>query len=264
MKRLYITAALLCIGILVGTGATANAASSSGYVNQTDINVMDSAYKKVNDLFEETNKETATVESVAVKAGTASTALRLVEMHNFSTELGDDYVTQAEKLKTTVKALRERIDAIETTLNSGDETAINAYFDALSLDAKAYDDQIGALNESVDEVNTATGNNYLWLTIAAGVISVAVFAWVFATKSPSDKELLKAKRAIAFASLAPLVGALITYLSFKFADATGGSYVIAWGPVIIGVVVLIRVVVNYFQLKKSHSQLPQAPSDPIV
>lgn len=255
MKQLYkfIAALTLVASVLVAPVATAQ----SGYVNQADIDILDAATKAFTAFTDEVGNDSATVESVGVKATAASSALQQVVDHNFSTDLGSEYTTEAAALKTEAASLKTEVNKVTDVLNTQDETQINAYFDGLEASATRFDNQVDKLNKAVDVSNNATGIGYLWLVIATAVVSAAAFAWSFALKKEETPEAGALRKQVAFTSLAPLAGALITYVTFLFADQLGGSYFIAYGPVLFGGIVFVQAIIRYFQL----SRQPVAPAE---
>lgn len=254
MKHLYgfVTALTLVASLL----AAPISAATSGYVNQSDIDVLDEATTSFIAFTDEVGSDSSTIESVDTKASAASSALQQVVDHSFSTELGDQYTTEASTLKSEASNLKTEVDRVTDVLNTQDEAQITAYFDGLEVAATRFDDQVSKLNNAVDSSNNATGIGYLWLVIVTAVISIAAFVWSFAVKKQESLEARQHRKQVAYTSLAPLAGALITYVTFLFADQLGGSYFIAYGPVLFGGVVFIQAIVRYLQVSKQ----PAAPA----
>lgn len=251
MKKLYgFIAALTLVASVIAAPITA-AASSSGYINQADIDVLDTASKAFEEFAAETNSSSATIESVEAKAATATTALGKVEGHTFSSDLGTQYTAEAATLKTEASNLKTEVAKVTGVLNTGDETQINEYFDGLNAAATRFDNQIGKLNAAVDESNNTKGTGYLWLVIITAILAAGMFVWAFLLDKKAVPQLTKARRAVAYTSLAPLAGAAITYVTFIFADQLGGSYFIAYGPVLFGAVILVQALINYLKLAKA-------------
>lgn len=255
MKHTLLTLGAILTAVVFGSSA----AGAQGYVNQVDVDATNRVYTSVSAFFDETNDSSSTPESVVSKATAASSSLDSLIAHSFSTKLGDTYVKEADNLKDAAKSLQAKINGVSAAIDTQDEATITAYFEGLSAEAKAFDVQIEKLNASVEEANTSMGTGYLWMVIAAGAIAAAAFGWAFGTKKPTDKDALKAKRTIAYASLAPLAGALITYISFMAADSTGGGYLIAWGPIVVGVIIMIRSVMNYISVTKGKTPPAATP-----
>lgn len=249
MRRFYTLLAAVVVAAALGYAP----AQAEGYVNQADVDTIDKALEVYSAFAKETGNNASTADSVKAKAALAATEFGVVASHSFATGLGDAYTREAAALKQEATALKAQLDKAPTVIGVGDEAAVNAYLDGLDAAAAKFDTQMGKLNGAVDESNNATGNNYLWMVIAAAVLTAGAFVWAFVLskqKQLSD-QLGKARKGIAYASLAPLAGALITYVSYMFADKLGGSYIIAYGPVVFGVIILAQAVVNYVKLVKS-------------
>ena len=95
------------------------------------------------------------------------------------------------------------------------------------------------------------------MTIVAAVIAAGSFVWFAIGRGKQlSPSLLAARKSVAFSSLAPLIGAVITYATFILASNTGGTYTIAYGLILIGSVVYILSVVQYINLAKKTPAVP--------
>jgi hypothetical protein len=248
MKQLYrFIAALTLVASVI---AAPISAAQSGYVNQSDIDVLDKAISAFTDFVDEVGSDSASIESVDAKALAASTALQQVADHQFSTDLGEQYSTEAVALKSEAQTLKTEVGKVTSVLQVGDEAQITAYFDDLEASATRFENQVDKLNTAVDTSNNATGMGYLWLVIATAILSAAAFVWSFVLKKEEAPEARNLRRLVAYTSLAPFAGALITYITFLFADQLGGSYFIAYGPVLFGGIIFVQAVVRYFQVAR--------------
>lgn len=225
---------------------------ATGYVNQADVDIIDQATNVYKGFADEVSNSNASRDSIRAKAALAATAFANVANHNFSTSLGDKYTQEATVLKQQAEALKGQLDKAPGIFDTGDEATVNKYLQDVDLAATKFDNQMNHVNDAVGESNSAKGNNYLWLVVVAGIVSAGAFAWAFVLSKQKQlsQQLLQARKGIAFASLAPLAGALITYVSYMFADKLGGSYVIAYGPVLVGAFVLVQAIANYAKLAK--------------
>lgn len=260
MKKYILAAAVLVLGI--GATGLAPHASAAGYSNQTDIDETVKVHESLTAFVDETNDPTATTVSLKSKAGSASDAVAGLIQHDFSTNVGKKYTEAAGALKEAAQSLKQAIDGLGTALDSHDQNTIQAAFGNLENKLTAYDDQMEVLNNSVESSNSSIGNTYLYLLIATVIIAGVAFAWAFSGKTTTD-QLKKAKRAVAYSALAPVAGAAITYVSFLFAEKTSGTYWIAWGPVVIGVIVMIRYIGEYLKLKKTTSSTADQTTSPV-
>lgn len=190
-------------------------AHASGYVNQADIDAIDTATMAYTSFIDETNKASATLESVTAKANEAAQAFDKLTQYTFSTDLGSAYVTEATTLKNEAGALRDKIREFSAVAATGNKEKLDTYFTELKNEAIKFDNQIDKVNNAVDDSNKSVGGGYLWLVIGTALISAGAFVWAFllGKKTVQSKpQLEKPRRVIAYASLAPLAGALITYL----------------------------------------------------
>ena len=102
---------------------------------------------------------------------------------------------------------------------------------------------------------------FLLVTIAAAAMAVGSFVWFAIGRGKQlSPSLLAARKSVAFSSLAPLVGAVVTYATFILASNTGGTYTIAYGLILVGSAVYIISVVQYITLARKTSAVPPVQS----
>lgn len=228
---------------------------ASGYVNQADVAMIDSALSAYTE-FAEATSDSDFVESPRLaksKASLAAEYMRVLSNHPFSKRLGSKYIQESEVLKSKAKVMGEKLSQFDDVIDKPEKAKLIAYFKDVNQQAKQLDDQIDKLNEAVAESNTSAGAGYLWATIASAVLAVGAFIWAFGfgkKDAAKSKELVKARHQVAYVSLAPLAGAAITYGSFMFAEQLNGSYVVAYGPMLFGAIFLVKAIANYVNLSK--------------
>ncbi len=90
------------------------------------------------------------------------------------------------------------------------------------------------------------------MTIAAAAMAAGSFVWfaIGRSKQPSP-DLLAARKAVAFSSLIPLVGAVITYATFMLASNAGGTYTVAYGLILIGLAAYVSSILRYIILARN-------------
>lgn len=245
MKRIliYIGAVVATIGLLSAPTAPAAQAVSSGYVNASDIEIIQTALEAHSELAQAVNSSTSQVE-IEMAISKATSAFDSVANHSFSTKLGKKYTEESIVLQDKARTISEEINGLTGAIESGDEATVQAQLDQIDTATTEFENQIDVVNGAVEESNSTQGNNYLWMLAVAGILAVASFVWAFRSEE-KDRKVIKARRTVAYASLAPLAGAAITYVSFMFADKLGGTYMIAWGPMLIGVAIWARTIVDY-------------------
>jgi uncharacterized membrane protein YciS (DUF1049 family) len=261
----------LCAALVVGLGLAPVhqvGAADEQYVNDADIKVLsdaDTALVALGDVFE---KADVTLEEFKAASTNAQAKLDTVAAHTFTDQLGEKYVTTAGALKTKAGDLKKAIGELAIAYESGDEAAVSTKHAAFTIAATEYDKAFLTFNDSIDENNdlVAQGKNtevaYLAAVLVTGLITAVTFLWAFLKKHPIV-QLNEAKKSVALSSIWPLVGAAITFISYRMA-ATGGTYTIAWGAVVVGAVFYIKALVDYFKLKKQFGagqvRPPQNPS----
>ena len=108
------------------------------------------------------------------------------------------------------------------------------------------------MNKAASEANSYAEYFFLLVTIAAAAMAVGSFIWfaIGRSKQPSP-DLLAARKAVAFSSLIPLVGAVVTYATFMLASNAGGTYTVAYGLILIGLASYISSILRYIILARN-------------
>lgn len=259
--KLYIAAAVLAVAALAS--GNPSQVSAAKYVNQADINIVEVATDAFTDFADESNSPSATTTTLDIKAQAAATALYNVSTHSFYRG-GDKYLAEAEVLKKQADDLATEVKKAGSVVESDDQDAISEYFDNLQTLASAFDDQMAKVSAAVQESNDSTGGMYLAGLIAAGVISALAFLWAFirprgAAQTP---QVAKARRLVAFSSLAPVAGLAITYFTFEYATRNGGGYSFVWGLVVFGLIWFIGAIIEYNKVRKAAPAVPGNPTKP--
>lgn len=253
MKKLFtaILAALTAATLFAAPAAQAE----GGYINQTDIDAINKV-SSLSTTFQEVYADANTTrEAVSQKAAALSKAFGELIDHEFNTTIGQDYTKHTETLKAAAREAKKSLDNLQTSLTAQDEAGLAQFETSYNTQIDAYNKAAANMNASVEVRNASEGTLYLSMLVGTGVLTVAAFLWAFmGGKKQSSPELAKARQAVAFTSIAPLVGAGITYVSFLFADQLGGSYYIAYGPILFGAVIFIQSIVQYLKAKKQPKQ----------
>ena len=248
----------IILAALVAVSAGGSFASAAGYVNQADIDIITASDKAYTDFIKSTNDEKSVTNGmVLVRATAASSAFRNVANHNFSSKLGAEYSRKAAEVKKYAGETKVLLDKIAAALRGNDYNSANQYLNQIQNSAKKYYAATEGMNKAVSESNSHSGILYLSVTIVAAVIAAGSFVWFAIGRGKQlSPSLLAARKSVAFSSLAPLVGAVITYVTFILASNTGGTYTIAYGLILIGSVVYILSVVQYINLAKKTPAVP--------
>lgn len=248
----------IILAALVAVSAGGSFASAAGYVNQADIDIITASDKAYTDFIKSTNDEKSVTNGmVLVRATAASSAFRNVANHNFSSKLGAEYSRKAAEVKKYAGETKVLLDKIAAALRGNDYNSANQYLNQIQNSAKKYYASTEGMNKAVSESNSHSGILYLSVTIVAAVIAAGSFVWFAIGRGKQlSPSLLAARKSVAFSSLAPLIGAVITYATFILASNTGGTYTIAYGLILIGSVVYILSVVQYINLAKKTPAVP--------
>ena len=248
----------IILAALVAVSSGGSFASAAGYVNQADIDIITASDKAYTDFIKSTNDEKSVTNGmVLVRATAASSAFRNVANHNFSSKLGAEYSRKAAEVKKYAGETKVLLDKIAAALRGNDYNSANQYLNQIQNSAKKYYAATEGMNKAVSESNSHSGILYLSVTIVAAVIAAGSFVWFAIGRGKQlSPSLLAARKSVAFSSLAPLVGAVITYVTFILASNTGGTYTIAYGLILIGSVVYILSVVQYINLAKKTPAVP--------
>lgn len=248
----------IILAALVAVSDGGSFASAAGYVNQADIDIITASDKAYTDFIKSTNDEKSVTNGmVLVRATAASSAFRDVANHNFSSKLGAEYSRKAAEVKKYAGETKVLLDKIAAALRGNDYNSANQYLNQIQNSAKKYYAATEGMNKAVSESNSHSGILYLSVTIVAAVIAAGSFVWFAIGRGKQlSPSLLAARKSVAFSSLAPLIGAVITYATFILASNTGGTYTIAYGLILIGSVVYILSVVQYINLAKKTPAVP--------
>lgn len=248
----------IILAAFVAVSAGGSFASAAGYVNQADIDIITASDKAYTDFIKSTNDEKSVTNGMVLdQAAAASSAFRNVANHNFSSKLGAEYSRKAAEVKKYAGETKVLLDKIAAALRGNDYNSANQYLDQIQNSAKKYYAAMEGMNKAVSESNSHSGILYLSVTIVAAVIAAGSFVWFAIGRGKQlSPSLLAARKSVAFSSLAPLVGAVITYATFILASNTGGTYTIAYGLILIGSVVYILSVVQYINLAKKTPAVP--------
>ena len=232
--------------------------SAVSYVNQTDIDVIAASNKAYSDFIEVINDEKSVANGAALaQAAAASSAFNNVASHTFSSKLGIKYVKKSAEVKKCAGEIRVLLDKIAVVLRERDYNAANQYLEQIRNSVKKYSAAIEEINKAASESNSYAEYFFLLVTIAIAAMAVGSFVWFAIGRGKQlSPSLLAARKSVAFSSLAPLVGAVITYATFILASNTGGTYTIAYGLILIGSVVYILSVVQYINLAKKTPAVP--------
>ena len=248
----------IILAAFVAVSAGGSFASAAGYVNQADIDIITASDKAYTDFIKSTNDEKSVTNGMVLdQAAAASSAFRNVANHNFSSKLGAEYSRKAAEVKKYAGETKVLLDKIAAALRGNDYNSANQYLNQIQNSTKKYYAAMEGMNKAVSESNSHSGILYLSVTIVAAVIAAGSFVWFAIGKGKQlNPGLLAARKSVAFSSLAPLVGAVITYATFILASNTGGTYTIAYGLILVGSVVYILSVVQYITLARKTSAVP--------
>ena len=231
------------------------------YVNQSDIDTLGEVKTKI-DAFTETYSKQDLQPNELLKALTdLQAALKSLEAKTFSSQLGSGYTQASNELKAKAGNVREVVDGGINVLKNGNaaarEKASTEFPNQFNTAVTEYNTAVQNLDKATEEANkkktAEEGLPYLIILIAAVLLSIVTFIWAFAKKVPQT-ELRKARRTVAFVTLVPLAGAVITYITFT----------IMTGLMIFGVIVFLRALIGYHKLKRSLANTPAsgAPQSP--
>lgn len=243
------------------------------YVNQSDIDTLGEVKTKI-DAFTETYSKQDLQPNELLKALTdLQAALKSLEAKTFSSQLGSGYTQASNELKAKAGNVREVVDGGINVLKNGNaaarEKASTEFPNQFNTAVTEYNTAVQNLDKATEEANkkktAEEGLPYLIILIAAVLLSIVTFIWAFAKKVPQT-ELRKARRTVAFVTLVPLAGAVITYITFLIASQqqNGGTFTIMTGLMIFGVIVFLRALIGYHKLKRSLANTPAsgAPQSP--
>ena len=237
----------IILAMFVVVSAGGSFASAASYANQADIDIIAASNKAYVDFIKAINDEKSVADgTVLAQTAAASSAFNNVASHNFSSKLGVKYIKKSAEVKKYAGEIKVLFDKIAVVLRERDYNAVNQYSAAIE-----------EVNKAASESNSYAEYFFLLVTIATAATAVGSFIWFAISRSKQlSPSLLAARKSVAFSSLAPLIGAVITYATFILASNTGGTYTIAYGLILIGSVVYILSVVQYINLAKKTPAVP--------
>lgn len=246
----FIITSLVALAMVVGLGATSSQAYASGYINQADVDITQKAYDDISEFnaaFSNANSTQAQVQSAAT---TAETSLDAIINHSFSTKLGSDYVAKTDEVKKTAKSLKTAMQAVVASAFTEGSATYTADLATYNQAVDSFDAAVKNVDTAVETSNSQSGIMYLMTLIGTVVLTIGALIWSRQGVT-GNADLARAKKQVFLASLWPLGGAVITYGTYFFADALGGSYFIAWGLILIGFIAFIKSVIEYAKVSKS-------------
>lgn len=248
----------MILAMFVVVSAGGSFASAASYANQADIDIIAASNKAYVDFIKAINDEKSVADgTVIAQTVAASSAFNNVASHNFSSKLGVKYIKKSAEVKKYAGETKVLLDKIAAALRGNDYNSANQYLNQIQNSAKKYYAATEGMNKAVSESNSHSGILYFSVTIVAAVIAAGSFVWFAIGRGKQlSPSLLAARKSVAFSSLAPLVGAVITYATFILASNTGGTYTIAYGLILVGSVVYILSVVQYINLAKKTPAVP--------
>ena len=248
----------IILAMFVVVSAGGSFASAASYTNQADIDIIAVSNKAYVDFIKAINDEKSVANgTVITQTVAASSAFNNVASHNFSSKLGVKYIKKSTEVKKYAGEIKVLLDEIAVVLRERDYNATNQYLEQIRNSVKKYSAAIEEMNKAASESNSYAEYFFLLVTIAAAAMAVGSFVWFAIGRGKQlSPSLLTARKSVAFSSLAPLVGAVITYATFILASNTGGTYTIAYGLILVGSAVYIISVVQYITLARKTSAVP--------
>ena len=248
----------MILAMFVVVSAGGSFASAASYANQADIDIIAASNKAYVDFIKAINDEKSVADgTVIAQTVAASSAFNNVASHNFSSKLGVKYIKKSAEVKKYAGEIKVLLDKIAVVLRERDYNAANQYLEQIRNSVKKYSAAIEEMNKAASESNSYAEYFFLLVTIAIAAMAVGSFVWFAIGRGKQlSPSLLVARKSVAFSSLAPLIGAVITYVTFILASNTGGTYTIAYGLILIGSVVYILSVVQYINLAKKTPAVP--------
>jgi hypothetical protein len=252
----------IILAMFVVVSAGGSFASAASYANQADIDIIATSNKSYTDFIRAINEEESVANgTVLARAAAASSVFNNVAGHKFSSKLGVKYIKKSAEVKKYAGEIKVLLDKVTVVLRERDYNTVNQYLEQIRDSVKKYSTAIEEMNKAASESNSYAEYFFLLVTIAIAAMAVGSFVWFAIGRvkqlSPS---LLAARKSVAFSSLAPLVGAVVTYATFMLASNTGGTYTIAYGLILVGSAVYIISVVQYITLARKTSAVPPVQS----
>ena len=248
----------IILAMFVVVSAGGSFASAASYTNQADIDIIAVSNKAYVDFIKAINDEKSVADgTVIAQTAAASSAFNNVASHNFSSKLGVKYIKKSTEVKKYAGEIKVLLDEIAVVLRERDYNAANQYLEQIRNSVKKYSAAIEEMNKAASESNSYAEYFFLLVTIAIAAMAAGSFVWFAIGRGKQlSPSLLTARKSVAFSSLAPLVGAVITYATFILASNTGGTYTIAYGLILVGSAVYIISVVQYITLARKTSAVP--------
>ena len=247
MKKFIVITIVAMVGF-VGLGQPVHAEQQ--VVNQVDINRLNTAGEKLEKFVKDFNNQSVSAATLTRSSAQLSVALDDVVKGHFNTGVGPEYDKASQDVQVSARKLKAVIDTLQSILAAKDEARYKQFAKDFNVAYKDYQSKVDAWNDAVTVSNQNRSNPYLWMLIVTGVVAAVVWAWAL-VKRDVRVVVQQAKKQVAIASLWPLAGAAITYITFIFAEQLGGSFYIAYGPVVFGLVLLIQAIINYVKTTKS-------------
>lgn len=245
----------IILAMFVVTSAGGSFASAASYANQSDIDIIAASNRAYVDFIKAINDEKSVADGkVIAQTAAASSAFNNVASHNFSSKLGVKYIKKSTEVKKYAGEIKVLLDKIAVVLRERDYNAVNQYLEQTRNSVKKYSAAIEEVNKAASESNSYAEYFFLLVTIAAAAMAAGSFVWfaIGRSKQPSP-DLLAARKAVAFSSLIPLVGAVVTYATFMLASNAGGTYTVAYGLILIGLASYISSTLRYIILARNTS-----------
>ncbi len=252
----------IILAVIVVVSVEGSFASAASYANQADIDIIAASNKAYVDFIKAINDEKSVADgTVLAQTAAASSAFNSVAGHKFSSKLGVKYIKKSAEVKKYAGEIKVLLDKIAIVLRERDYNAVNQYLEQTRNSVKKYSVAIEEVNKAASESNSYAEYFFLLVTIAAAAMAVGSFIWfaIGRSKQPSP-DLLAARKAVAFSSLIPLVGAVVTYATFMLASNAGGTYTVAYGLILIGLASYISSILRYIILARNTPTVSQDQS----
>lgn len=252
----------IILAVFIVASVEGSLVSAVSYVNQTDIDVIAASNKAYSDFIEVINDEKSVANGAALaQAAAASSAFNNVASHNFSSKLGVKYIKKSAEVKKYAGEIKVLLDKIAVVLRERDYNAVNQYLAQTRNSVKKYSAAIEEVNKAASESNSYAEYFFLLVTIATAAMAAGSFIWfAIGRRKQSSPDLLAARKAVAFSSLIPLVGAVVTYATFMLASNAGGTYTVAYELILIGLASYISSILRYIILARNTPTVSQDQS----
>ena len=252
----------IILAMFVVTSAGGSFASAASYANQSDIDIIAASNRAYVDFIKAINDEKSVADGkVIAQTAAASSAFNNVASHNFSSKLGVKYIKKSTEVKKYAGEIKVLFDKIAVVLRERDYNAANQYLEQIRNSVKKYSAAIEEMNVAASESNSYAEYFFLLVTIATAAMAAGSFIWfAIGRRKQSSPDLLAARKAVAFSSLIPLVGAVVTYATFMLASNAGGTYTVAYGLILIGLASYISSILRYIILARNTPTVSQDQS----